>query len=143
MSSFKRWCVKQSTALLLILVCLLMMAFLSVETRSFFSVKNVVNILEANSYRLILAVGMMCAIASGAIDLSMGSILSFSAICMAKAMKAEWSVVGSIMFSLALGILMGAVNGSVIHLTRINAFIITLATSMLYRGLSLIATQGI
>lgn len=143
MRPLKRWCIKQSTALLLILVCLLMMTFLSIETRSFFSVKNVVNILEANSYRLILAVGMMCAIASGAIDLSMGSILSFSAICMAKAMKAEWPVVGSIMLSLVLGMLMGAINGAVIHITRINAFIITLATSMLYRGMSLIATQGI
>ena len=143
MRPLKRWCIKQSTALLLILVCLLMMTFLSIETRSFFSVKNVVNVIEANSYRLILAVGMMCAIASGAIDLSMGSILSFSAICMAKAMKAEWPVVGSIMLSLVLGMLMGAINGAVIHITRINAFIITLATSMLYRGMSLIATQGI
>ena len=143
MRPLKRWCIKQSTALLLILVCLLMMTFLSIETRSFFSVKNVVNVLEANSYRLILAAGMMCAIASGAIDLSMGSILSFSAICMAKAMKAEWPVVGSIMLSLVLGMLMGAINGAVIHITRINAFIITLATSMLYRGMSLIATQGI
>lgn len=143
MSPFKKWCIKESTALLLILVCLLMMAFLSVQTQSFFSVKNFVNVLEANSYRIILAVGMMCAIASGAIDLSMGSILSFSAICMAKAMKAEWPVPAGIMLGLVLGMALGAVNGYVIHITRINAFIITLATSMLYRGMSLIATEGI
>lgn len=143
MTPFRRWCRNRSAALLLILVCLLMMAFLSVKTQSFFSIKNFVNVLEANSYRLILAVGMMCAIASGAIDLSMGSILSFSAICMAKAMKAEWSVVGSILMALMLGMIMGAANGYIIHITRINAFIVTLATSMLYRGMSLIATEGI
>ena len=87
MTPFKRWYGRQSAALLLIAVCLGMMVFLSLQTQSFFSWKNVVNILEANSYRLLLAIGMMCIIASGAIDLSVGSILSLSAILMATALK--------------------------------------------------------
>ncbi|MEA5059836.1 MAG: ABC transporter permease [Candidatus Pelethousia sp.] len=120
-----------------------MMVFLSVATNSFFSLKNVVNILEANSYRLIVATGMMCIMASGAIDLSAGSILSFSAICLAKALKAELPVALCIVFTLILGAGMGSINGSLIYVTRINAFIITLATSFMYRGLSLIVTQGI
>ena len=83
MSSLKKWCARQSAPLLLIGVCLGVMVFLSIQTQSFFSLKNVVNILEANSYRLILACGMMCII-----DLPVGSILSFSAVCAAAAMKA-------------------------------------------------------
>lgn len=143
MTSLKRWCSGHSAPLLLIAVCLAMMVFLSIQTRSFFSLKNVVNILEANSYRLLLACGMMCVISSGAIDLSVGSILSFSAICTAMALKAGLPVWLSIPLALALGGAMGAANGLLIHVTRINALIITLATSFLYRGLSLIATQGI
>ena len=143
MRAVKKWCARQSAPLLLIAVCLAMMAFLSLETEAFFSVKNVVNILEANSYRLILACGMMCVIASGAIDLSAGSILSFSAIGAAMAMKAGAPVWLAIVLALGLGAAMGAANGLLIHATRINAFIITLGTSFLYRGMSLIATQGI
>ena len=143
MIALKRWCSRQSTSLLLLVVCLAMMVFLSIQTQSFFSLKNVVNILEANSYRLLLACGMMCIISSGAIDLSVGSILSFSAICTAMALKGGLSVGLSIPLALALGGIMGAINGLLIHFTRINAFIITLATAFLYRGLSLIATQGI
>ena len=143
MSPLRKWCARRSVPLLLLAVCLGLMAFLSVRTQSFFSLKNVVNILEANSYRLILACGMMCVIASGAIDLSAGSILSFSAIGAAMAMRAGAPVWLAILLALALGTAMGAVNGLIIHLTRINALIITLGTSFLYRGMSLIATRGI
>ena len=143
MIALKRRCSRPSTSLLLLAVCLAMMVFLSIRTQSFFSLKNVVNILEANSYRLLLACGMMCIISSGAIDLSVGSILSFSAVCTAMALKGGLSIGLSIPLALALGGIMGAINGLLIHVTRINAFIITLATSFLYRGLSLIATQGI
>lgn len=143
MTPFKRWYGRQSAALLLIAVCLGMMVFLSLQTQSFFSWKNVVNILEANSYRLLLAIGMMCIIASGAIDLSVGSILSLSAILMATALKAEWPIWPAILLGILSGLALGALNGALIHFTRINAFIITLATSFLYRGLSLMITQGI
>lgn len=143
MTSFRRWRRVNATGLLLIGVCLLVMGFLSFRTNSFFSFKNVVNILEATSYRLILAAGMMCVIATGAIDLSVGSVLSLSAILMAKALKAGWPVWLCIGIALLAGAAMGAVSGGLVHLTRINSLIITLATSFLYRGLSLILTAGI
>ena len=143
MTTFKKWCSRQSAPLLLVAVCLVMMVFLSIETRSFFSWKNVVNILEANSYRLILACGMMCVIASGAIDLSTGSILSFSAICAATVLQAGAPVWAGVLLALVAGTAMGTINGLLIQITRINAFIITLATSFMYRGLSLMVTKGI
>lgn len=83
---------------------------------------------------MLLAVGMMCIISSGAIDLSVGSMLSFSAICMAKALKAELPVGLCVGVALLMGASMGALNGVLMHVTRINAFIITLATSYMYRG---------
>lgn len=131
------------TPLMLLAMCFLIMVFLSVKTQSFFSMKNVINILEANSYRLILAVGMMLIISSGAIDLSVGSIVSVSAILMAKALKAEIPVPVCIIIGLLTGALLGGINGAAIHYSRINPFIVTLATSYMYRGLSLIITGGI
>ena len=143
MKDLKRFVDRNIAPLLLLCFCGIMAAFLSVRTNSFFSVKNAVNILEANSYRMLLAVGMLCIISSGAIDLSVGSMLSFSAICMAKALKAELPLGLCVGVALLMGASMGALNGVLMHVTRINAFIITLATSYMYRGLSLIATQGI
>ena len=133
---------RHAAPLLLIVFCLALGTFLSVRTASFLSLTNLVNILEANSYRMILAVGMMCVITSGAIDLSVGSILSLSAICMAMGLHAGWSVGVCAVLALGVGALLGAVNGVLVHTTRINAFIVTLATSYMYRGLSLILTRG-
>lgn len=138
----KGWASKHSAPLLLVAFCIVLGVFLSLRTDSFFSVKNLINILEANSYRMILAVGMMCVITSGAIDLSVGSILSFSAICMAVGLRAGVSVESCALLALLTGTVLGTVNGVLVHSTRINAFIITLATSYMYRGLSLIVTRG-
>ena len=133
---------RHASVWILVGFCLCMAGFLSIRTGSFFSFKNIINILEANSYRLILAIGMTFVIAAGAIDLSVGSILSLSAICMAMAFHAGWSVAASVTAGLIVGAILGGINGLLIHLTRINALIITLATSFLYRGLALIVTLG-
>lgn len=143
MTPFLRWKKANHTGLMLIIVSIAIMLYLSFKTQSFFSWKNVVNILEASSFRMLLAVGMMCVIASGAIDLSIGSVLSLSAIIMAKALKAELPVPLCIAISLAAGSALGALSGSLIYFTGINPFIITLSTSFMFRGMSLILTQGI
>ena len=122
--------------------CLLLSGFLSFETNSFFTWKNQVNILESISFRMILAVGMTFIVASGAIDLSVGSILSLSSIVMAMCLQGGILTALSILIGLATGALLGTVNGLLVYLTRINSLIITLATSFLYRGLSLILTLG-
>ena len=130
------------SVLLLIAVMILMGVILSFTTSSFLSWKNVVNILEASSFRILLAVGMMLIISSGAIDLSVGSILSLSAVVMAMMMKAGLPVWGSVTTGLLTGIILGVLNGTIISVTRINSLIVTLATAYLFRGVSLILTKG-
>lgn len=142
MNGIKRWGKDNSSGILLVVIIFMIMVFLSFETNAFFSGKNFVNILEATSYRLLLALGMMCVIATGAIDLSVGSVLSLSAIIMAKALKAGLPTPICILIALGSGIVMGIITGSLVHYTRINALIITLATSFMYRGISLIITKG-
>ena len=133
---------RHASVWILIGFCLLLSIFLSLRTGSFFSWKNAVNILESTSYRMILAVGMTFIVASGAIDLSVGSILSLSSIVMAMCLHADVPVALSVLIGLATGALLGTINGVLVYTTRINSLIITLATSFLYRGLSLILTRG-
>ena len=60
--------------------CSAMGLFMQLRTGLFFAGKNLTNVLEASSFRLLLAIGMTFIIAAGAIDLSVGAILSLSAI---------------------------------------------------------------
>lgn len=138
----KRFLRRNATLGFLLIFCALLGLFLSLRTGMFFSGRNMINILEASSYRLLLAVGMTFIIAAGAIDLSVGSILSLSAILSALCMQNGLSVSLAVAIGLSAGTCMGAINGTLVHFTGINAFIITLATSFLYRGLALIITLG-
>lgn len=133
---------KYASLILLMVILAVIICFLSVKTTHFFTVKNFINILEANGYKVILAVGMTFIIASGGIDLSIGSIISLSAILMAIGMKTEFNFVGGIIICVLAGALMGFFNGSLIHFTGINSLIITLATASIFRGISLILTEG-
>ena len=139
----KRFFRRHATLWMLIGFCLLLGLFLSLRTGIFFTGRNLINILEANSFKLLLAIGMTFVIASGGIDLSVGSILSLSAIFTALCMKQNIPVWLAILVGLLSGILMGLINGALIHFTGINAFIITLGTSFLYRGLALIVTLSL
>ena len=127
---------------LLIGFCLAMGLFLQLRTGLFFAGKNLTNVLEASSFRLLLAIGMTFIIAAGAIDLSVGAILSLSAILAAKCMQNGMAVPTAVLLGLLAGTAMGTLNGALVHFTGINAFIITLATSLLYRGLALVVTLG-
>lgn len=129
--------------LLLAAVFLLFVIVLSFLSDHFLTWKNLKNIAEANSFRLLLALGMTVVMSSAAIDLSAGSIVSLSGIIMAGLISIGWDVSVAIVIGLIGGILMGALNGYVIAKSRLSPFIVTLAFMSIYRGLSLIVTEGI
>ncbi|MDO4540673.1 MAG: ABC transporter permease [Syntrophomonadaceae bacterium] len=132
-----------SSQLILLLLLLLVGAYLSWQSPYFMTLSNLRNVLDSVSIRIILALGMTFVIATGGIDLSAGSIVSLSAVVMGLLMTDGCSTPQVIMLGLAAATLLGVVNGLMIHLTGINAFIITLGTYSAYRGLALILTSGL
>lgn len=138
----KQFIRRHAALCMLIGFCLLLGLFLALRTPVFLTAKNIINILEANSFKLLLAIGMTFIIASGGIDLSVGSVLSLSAIFTALCLRQGAPVWLCVAVGLLSGTLMGLFNGCLVHFTGINAFIITLGTSFLYRGLALIVTRG-
>lgn len=82
----KKWMSKYSQQLFLSAVLLIICAVLAGKSEYFFTWKNIRNILEAASYRMILAVGMTFVIASGVMDLSAGSIVSLCGVLTALAL---------------------------------------------------------
>src|ERR671926_1250339 len=99
---------------------------------------NLSNLLTQNSYILILAIGMVMVIISRHIDLSVGSVAAFVG-AVAAIMMTDWNLPWylAIVLCLALGGLIGAWHGFWVAYVGIPAFIVTLASMLLFRGLTL------
>ncbi|MFG2893397.1 multiple monosaccharide ABC transporter permease [Streptomyces sp. NPDC048248] len=104
---------------------------------------NVSNIVQQNSYILILAMGMMIVIIAGHIDLSVGSLAAFvgaaAAVMMVKH-DMPWGV--ALVVSLLIGAIAGAWQGFWIAYVGIPSFIVTLAGMLLFRGATQIMLEG-
>ncbi len=98
---------------------------------------NFANIFRQTSITGVLAVGMTFVILSGGIDLSVGSalaLLSCSAALLAR--RPDLSLPLLVLMVLALGALVGALNGAIVAKGRFQPFIATLATMVTLRGLA-------
>lgn len=96
---------------------------------------NLINIIQGNSYILVLAVGMVFIIIAGHIDLSVGSVAGFVGIVVAKAMfESGWSPVAAVILGLVIGAVIGMWNGWWVAYAGIPGFIVTLAGWMIFKG---------
>jgi ribose/xylose/arabinose/galactoside ABC-type transport system permease subunit len=94
------------------------------------------NLLIDNAYLVVVAVGMGFVILSGGIDLSVGAVLALSTMVTAWLLhSAHWHPAAAILAVLVLGALFGAAMGAIIHLFKLQPFIVTLAGMFLARGL--------
>ena len=82
------------------------------------------------------ALGMTVVIATGGIDLSVGSIISLSTVAIALALRAEYSPLAAAAFGVAAAAVCGIVNGVVITQLRVVPFIVTLGTMLIVRGVA-------
>ena len=104
---------------------------------------NVSNLVVQNAQILILAIGMVIVIVARHIDLSVGSVAAFvgaaGAIMMTK-YDVPWLL--AVILCLALGALIGAWHGFWVAYVGIPEFIVTLASMLLFRGLTLVVLEG-
>lgn len=98
---------------------------------------NMINLINGNSYVLILAIGMVMVIVVGHIDLSVGSVAAVVGIIVALAMR-DWSFPwwAGLLLGLAVGAVIGAWQGWWVAYVGVPGFIATLAGMMFFRGLN-------
>lgn len=96
---------------------------------------NLMNLLNGNSYILVLAIGMVMVIVIGHIDLAVGSVAAFVGIVVAIAMR-DWGIPwwAGILLGLVIGAICGAWQGFWVAYMGIPGFIVTLAGYMFFRG---------
>lgn len=90
----------------------------------------------------IISCTMLFCLASGAFDLSVGSVVACAGVVTAVAINRTGSVAVGLGAGLGLGALVGLVNGVLIAKAGINALIATLATMQIVRGLGYLASDG-
>jgi len=122
---------------------LILVVVLALTSPSFLTLQNILNVLRQSSIIGIIAIGMTFVIIKGGIDLSVGSILGFSAVVATSfAHPGEYPVIAPIIMGLLVGVACGLVNGFVIAKWNIAPFIVTLGMLTAARGMTLVYTDG-
>lgn len=115
---------------------------LSIISPSFLTLSNLLNVLRQVSINALIAFGMTFVILTGGIDLSVGSILALSSAIVAHLLASGMGFIPALLVGLLVGALLGMFNGLVITQGKVAPFIVTLATMTVYRGLTLVFTDG-
>jgi inositol transport system permease protein len=132
-----------------LLFLVVLIVFFQLQNERFLSLRNVLNILSDVSIYGILSVGMTFVILTAGIDLSIGSLLAFSSMCGAVAVK-SWPPVSaagiSWLVALAIALMVGSaagyLHGQAMTKLRVPAFIVTLGGMTLWRGATLMLSNG-
>jgi len=128
----------------IVLAFLLLCLILGLANSNFFTWGNWVNILRQTSINGILAIGMTYVILTRGIDLSVGSLLAVSGIVAASFVTgadAQHPMIG-ITAGLAVGLVLGMVNGGLVARLAVAPFVATLGMLSVARGLTQIYNDG-
>jgi ribose/xylose/arabinose/galactoside ABC-type transport system permease subunit len=136
------WLANQGRQVGTLLGLLLLGLLLTVLTPHFLTVSNLRNVLEQTAINAVIGVGMTFVIISGGIDLSVGSIVAFSGVLLARALQLPWPTPLAILAGIAAGSVAGLVNGLLITRGRLPPFIATLGMMSVARGAALVFTEG-
>ncbi len=124
----------------LVLALIAIMIFFQLTTGTLFKPVNLSNLVQQNSFIIVMALGMLLVIVSGHIDLSVGSVAGLIG-ALAAMMMVIWPLgplsnplVVSIV-CLVIGGAIGAAQGYWIAYHRIPSFIVTLAGMLVFRGM--------
>ena len=130
---FPRWLVPGSTsgALIALVVLVLLNVFF---TANFATTSNFWNVLLQASEVVLVAVGMTLVIATGGIDLSVGSVMAIAGSI--AAVQLGLGMAPAIAIALVAALLVGFLNGALITRDKIQPIVVTLATLIAGRGLA-------
>lgn len=130
---------KKSGSLIGLVVLFVVIACLN---SSFIDPGNLKNLLRQVSINALISFGMTFVILTGGIDLSVGSILALSSALMGSFIVGGLDPIFGIVLACLIGAALGAVNGLVITYGKVAPFIATLATMTIFRGMTLVYTNG-
>lgn len=133
---------KYMSELTTVIALIILMAVITIINSNFLTANNLLNLLLQVTSNALIAFGMTFVILTGGIDLSVGSILALSSALTADLLGSGMPVTLAILISLILGCILGMMNGLLISYGKLAPFIVTLATMTIFRGATLVYTNG-
>lgn len=136
------YAVMSNRSLTITIAALVIFVYFSLATKQFLSANNLLNVVRNMSLIGIVAVGMTFVLVAGEIDLSVGSVYGVLTVILGLLVSSAgldpWLAT---LVVIALGLLIGIVNGSIVTRFGIPSFIVTLAMLTAYRSAALIISN--
>ena len=133
---------KRETLLLAIIIA--MIAGFATRATGFAEPANLVNIFNDTSILIILALAQTTVILTKSIDLSVAANLAFTgmAIAMMNAAFPDIPLIFLVFLAIAIGALLGAINGYLVWALEMPPIVVTLGTLTIYRGMAFVLSGG-
>ena len=121
------------------IILIVVSVIFSFFSKNFFTVRNIVNILNQNAYIIVCSIGITFIMMAGQLDLSVGYQMSLIGVLIAKLIVSETvnlSPVALVLIAMLLGILLSELNMFLSIKLKVSLLMVTVATSMFYEGIS-------
>ena len=148
LDKLKEYLEKSARKYSLLLILIVFIIISSFANENFLSVMNLVNVVEQQSVFIILSLGAMLLIISGALDLSCGAVMALAGCVSIGVFKAcpdfplSISLSLSVLVAVAVSVLANFLSGLMVTLFKVPAFIATLSIMTIARGGALLFTKG-
>lgn len=134
--------VKNISELTTVVALVGLMVVISLMNPNFLTTNNLLNLLLQVTANGFIAFGMTFVILTGGIDLSVGSVLALSSAITAGLISQGVPVPIALVLAILLGGILGMLNGLLISYGKLAPFIVTLASMTIFRGITLVYTNG-
>ena len=117
--------------------------FFAIAAPNFFTALNLTNVFVQNSYLIIATIGIAMIMISSGADLSVSYQIGIVSVVLGKLMtKMGVGVVPSVLIAVALGGLLGSVNGFVAIKLKVHPMVATMATMTIYQGIAYVMSNS-
>lgn len=124
------------------ILILLLLILAIMRPKTFFSTATLTQILSQSSVNILIAMGEFFAILIAGIDLSVGSVVALTGMLSAQMMVAGINPLLAVVLGVLFGGVLGFINGTLVNVTGLHPFIITLGTQSIFRGVTLIISNS-
>lgn len=129
------------TAIGMVLIFLIVLA--SIFSPYFLDVYNLQSVIRDLAFVGMIGIAQSLLLLVGELDLSVGKIASLSGILSGMMMvQWGWNPYVALFSALAIGFILGTINGQIITRLRLNAIVVTIGMQGVYGGINLVITKG-
>lgn len=127
----------------ILLAFVAMCLIFSIFGNNFLTTNNMVNLLRTCATNCYLAIGVQMAIILAGIDLTGGALAALTGVvCVFSFENMGMPIVVAVLLAIAIGAIVGAINGTVVAYTGIHPFVVTLAMQSICRGSAYLLANG-